>query len=212
METLEKVLVGSRLYGLHNADSDYDYVAVYRREPREYLTLGGYDVIMPTEEFTLAYGATVSTTFWDVKKFMQLSLNRSFGAWEVVLASKGKEVLGVTPECFAVRPLLYHCQGVVNRQNQRGYMQALHFVLFHYMLQNNALPDTLDAETLLQQVEMKKEVRHHVEELFQRKMLGEKDVLFVLAGTLKDDSAFKDMPVPDAPVRFEELFRKAVFE
>lgn len=77
-------LLGSRLYGLENASSDYDYLVLYRKQPEDYICFGEYKDFMPPT--TLEGSFPVNYKYWDIKKFLFLAGKSSFGALEVLYA------------------------------------------------------------------------------------------------------------------------------
>lgn len=193
-------LVGSRLYGLDGKNSDYDYVVVYTRGLSDYLTLGKYEDTMPDTKENAASGV-VNYKYWDVMKLLRMTAQDSWAAFEYLMSTQHYDkpeyryLLGeLRPLEFAVKPLAFHCLGMMKSSHQRGYMKAYHFVALQYLLQHKATPSTLNAWALLNQVDLEESVRRQVWDVFLKKQDGVKDAPFVVE---VDDAPLKALPNPE---------------
>jgi predicted nucleotidyltransferase len=200
--TVSVSLVGSHAYKLNGHKSDLDYVLLYKRGVKDYLTLGNYVDTMP-EKTLEETSSVVNYKYWDVKKFLQMSSKSSWGAFEVLLtpgdsANPFDTLLrqSVRPEDFQLKPMLYHCLGVMKSSHHRGYMKAFHYLCAEVMLQTEKPLTTLSVWTLLTQCDLATTVRLHLTYLFNQKVKGVKDAPFMLE---MDDSCFKDMVVEKMP-------------
>mgnify|MGYP003435548835 len=191
-------LAGSRLYGLDSKNSDYDYTVLYKREPEDYICFGEYKNFM--DETTLIGSRETNYKYWDIKKFLQLAGKSSFGALELLYCTEAyfnnpvyQYVLSeVRKENFNLRELMYHSRGIINGKHHRGYMKAFHFTFIQYLLQHKKLPDTLNADTMLNAVEMIDHLKTHIKRIFQAKRNGVKDMPFIVENYSDDD--FKNLP------------------
>lgn len=191
-------LLGSRLYGLENASSDYDYLVLYRKQPEDYICFGEYKDFMPPTNLEGSFPANYK--YWDIKKFLQLAGKSSFGVLELLYCTEAyfnnpvyQYVLSeVRKENFSLRELLYHSRGIINGKHHRGYIKAFHFTFIQYLLQHKKLPDTLNADIMLNAVEMIDHLKTHIKRIFQAKRNGVKDMSFMVEKYSDDD--FKDLP------------------
>jgi len=208
-------LAGSRLYGLDSKNSDYDYMVLYKREPEDYICFGEYKNFM--DETTLIGSRETNYKYWDIKKFLQLAGKSSFGALELLYCTEAyfnnpayQYVLSeVRKENFNLRELMYHSRGIVNGKHHRGYMKAFHFTFIQYLLQHKKLPDTLNADTMLNTVEMVDHFKTHIQRLFDAKRNGVKDMPFIIESY--GDEAFKQWPKAE-PIDYTSVLHRCIFD
>lgn len=208
-------LAGSRLYGLDSKNSDYDYTVLYRREPHEYICFGEYKDFM--DNTTLVGSRETNYKYWDIKKFLQLAGKSSFGALELLYCTEAylnnpayQYVLSeVRKENFSLRELLYHSRGIINGKHNRGYMKAFHFTFIKYLLQHKKLPTSLQADFMLNNVDMVDYLKTHIKRIFEAKRNGVKDTPFMVESY--GDEAFKQWPKVE-PIDYTKVLHKCIFD
>lgn len=214
MQVLSINLVGSKLYGLDTPTSDYDYTVVYRSELKDYLKLNELDLNKTILTSSSDNGVEHNFTHWDIKKFLQLCKKNNFAALEILCSSKTSDPLwqiiqdNVKVEYFQLKPLLYHCRGMINRDHQRGYMKAYFYLCAKYMLQNGVI-DQFHWQFLMHMTDLSKEEREEITSVFEAKLNGVKTMSFNLD---LDDSEFDDMNVDNHPIDYDTLFYEIVME
>lgn len=88
VETILKVLVGSRAHGLADDDSDYDYRGVFAHPTREILGLGGHQLRATgwVEGSEAEGGGKADDTSWEVGHFLRLAVQCNPSILEVFAA------------------------------------------------------------------------------------------------------------------------------
>lgn len=112
METILKVLVGSRAHGTHTEVSDYDYRGVFVQPTEAILSLGGKTQQTSwVEHDPTEAGSKRDDTAWEIAHFLFLATKCNPSILEVFAA----EVTEATDEGHAMRTLLpsvWHPKGV----------------------------------------------------------------------------------------------------
>lgn len=214
MQMLSINLVGSKLYGLDTPTSDYDYTVVYRSELQDYLRLNELNLNRSIVTSTKDNGIEHNFTHWDIKKFLQLCQKNNFAALEILCSKKTSYPLwevvqnNAKVEHFQLKPLLYHCRGMINRDHQRGYMKAYFYLCAKYMLQNGVI-DQFHWQFLMHMTYLSIEEREEIASVLEAKLNGIKTMPFNLE---LYDSEFENMEVKSHPIDYDALFCEIVMK
>ena len=153
-------------------------------------------------------------THWDIKKFLQLCQKNNFAALEILCSKKTSYPLweivqdNVKVEYFQLKPLLYHCRGMINRDHQRGYMKAYFYLCAKYMLQNGVI-DQFHWQFLMHMTDLSTEEREEIASVLEAKLNGVKIMPFNLE---LYDSEFENMEVKSHPIDYDALFCEIVMK
>lgn len=134
VRVLFSVESGSRSWGMHSEDSDYDVRFVYVRPLRDYLRLEkGRDTI----EWRL--DEVLDVTGWDLMKFLRLARDSNPTVFEWLTtslvyaeSSDFARVREVVPSCFSPKASAFHYLGI-ERSNENAYLKAERVVAKKYL-------------------------------------------------------------------------------